>query len=251
MEYSAEVVINCGDMLPKTGDLFCQRDFITKYLVKHFEKFNNARIYYLCFLGNDDLKIFDNLFEDECRRFSFIINLAQKRFKVSDYEFIGMNLVVDYPFRLKDRCRIDTKDYIFQEQLGTGLLSTPYGLQELEDWFSYARGLATIEDELKLLEKPNNGAQSIYVMHMPPSKLGLDKCSNGLEVGSNAIYNFLLKIQPKLSLHGHIHESPESSGKWYAKLNNTVCIQPGQLSPFTYVTIDLQTMEFDRHTIML
>lgn len=77
MEYRAEVVINCGDMLPKTGDLFCQRDFITKYLTKHFEKYNNAHIYYLCFLGNDDLKIFDNLFEDECRRFSFIINLDQ------------------------------------------------------------------------------------------------------------------------------------------------------------------------------
>jgi len=249
--FGAEIVVNCGDMLPKTGDLFCQGDFITKYLVNHFEKFNNARIYYLCFLGNDDLKIFDKLFEDTCNKSQFIINLAQRKIKIKDYEFIGMNLVVDYPFRLKDRCRIDTEDYLFQGQFGTGLLSTPNGLQELEDWFSYARGLPTIEDELKLLEKPNDKAQSIYVMHMPPSKLGLDKCSNGLEVGSNAIYDFLLEIQPKLSLHGHIHESPESSGKWYAKLNNTVCIQPGQLSPFTYVTIDLQTMQFDRHKITL
>ena len=137
-------------MLPKSGDLFTQKDFITKYLSKHFEKFNNACIYYLCFFGNDDLKIFDKLFEDTCNKFRFIINLAQKRFKVSDYGFIGMNWVVDYPFRLKDRCRIDTKDYIFQEQYGTGLISTPNGLQELEDWFSYARGLPTIEDKLKL-----------------------------------------------------------------------------------------------------
>ncbi|HDH53852.1 MAG TPA: hypothetical protein ENH24_05140 [Nitrospirae bacterium] len=47
---------------------------------------------------------------------------------------------------------------------------------------------------------------------------------------------------------GHIHESPEVSGSRYAKLGNTVCIKPGQLTSFTYVTIDLHTMKFDRHT---
>ena len=39
------------------------------------------------------------------------------------------------------------------------------------------------------------------------------------------------------------------SGKWYAQLGNTICIQPRQLSPFTYVTIDLQTMQYDRHIV--
>ena len=51
-----------------------------------------------------------------------------------------------------------------------------------------------------------------------------------------------------LGFHGHIHESPEVTNKWYAKLGNTICIQPGQSSSFTYVTIDLNTMEFSRHT---
>ena len=82
---------------------------------------------------------------------------------------------------------------------------------------------------------------------MPPYKLGLDKCGHGAEVGSKAIYDFLRSRQPRLSLHGHIHESPEYSGKWHAKIGNTVCIQPGQLTSFTYVTIDLKTMQFDRH----
>ena len=48
------------------------------------------------------------------------------------------------------------------------------------------------------------------------------------------------------SLHGHIHESPESSGRWLAQLGDTICIQPGQLEEFTYVTIDLSTMKFER-----
>ncbi|MDP3105392.1 MAG: hypothetical protein Q8M95_12400 [Candidatus Methanoperedens sp.] len=63
---------------------------------------------------------------------------------------------------------------------------------------------------------------------------------------AKAIYNFLKKYQPKLSLHGHIHESPEITGRWYAKLGRTTCIQPGQLDEFTCVTIDLSTMKFDR-----
>ena len=248
-EFEADVIINGGDMLPKAENLFTQEQFITDYLDNHFEKFNDAQIYYLCCLGNDDLRIFDSLFEETCNKYPYVINLAQRKYKIKDYEFIGMNWVVDYPFRLKDRCRMDTRDYIFQEQFGTGLLSTPNGWKELEGWFAYVKTLPTIEDELEKLERPRKMAQSVYVLHMPPYKLGLDKCGHGPEVGSKAIYAFLQTYQPKLSLHGHIHESPEFSGKWYAQLGNTICIQPGQLSPFTYVTIDLQTMQYDRHIV--
>jgi Icc-related predicted phosphoesterase len=53
------------------------------------------------------------------------------------------------------------------------------------------------------------------------------------EKASKAIYNFLERNQPLLSLHGHIHESPDPSRSWYAKLGSTLCIQPGQLTPFT------------------
>lgn len=101
---------------------------------------------------------------------------------------------------------------------------------------------------LNRLVRPKNVAQSIYVIHMPPCKLGLDESGNGRKVGSKAIYDFLLKYQPKLSFHGHIHESPEVSGRWYAKLGNTICVQPGQLDALTYVVVDLDTMEFERYT---
>ena len=178
--------------------------------------------------------------------YPFVVCLAQRKFEVRGYEFIGMNLVVDYPFRLKDRCMMDTDDYTFQEQFGTGLLSTPDGWQEIDDWFTYAKKLPTIEEELDRLVRPKDMAKSVYVLHMPPYGLGLDKCSHGEEVGSKAIYNFLNKYQPKLSLHGHIHESPEVTGRWCAKLGRTICIQPVQLDDFTYVTIDLSTMKFDR-----
>jgi len=246
-ELQVKVVINGGDMLPKNMDLFRQNEFIVNYLDDYFEKFNDSKIHYLCYLGNDDLSIYDKLFDDICNKYSYIHHLAQRKCEIGGYEFIGMNWVVDYPFRLKDRCRMDTKDYVFQPQSGTGLLSTFMGWNEIDNWFNYAKTHLTIEEELNQLVFPKNMKKSVYVIHMPPSKLGLDKCHDGLEVGSNAVYNFLKKHQPNLSLHGHIHESPDVTKRWYAKLGNTICIQPGQLDDLSYVIIDLSTdMKFDR-----
>jgi len=243
--FNANVVINGGDMLPE-NELFKQGEFITDYLVNHFMLFESAKIFYLSFLGNDDLKMFDKIFEESCLKFSFVKNLSQSKVKISDFEFIGFNLVVNYPFRLKDRCRRDVDNCVFVRQYGKALLSNFDGLKEIDDWFSYINKLPTIENELNKLVRPDNMSNCIYIIHMPPCKLGLDVCYDGSTVGSKAVYNFLSKNQPKLSLHGHIHESPEVSGRWFGKIGNTICIQPGQTGRFTYVAIDLSTMEFER-----
>jgi Icc-related predicted phosphoesterase len=142
---------------------------------------------------------------------------------------------------------LDTEDYVFQQQLGTAILSTHDGWKEIDNWIQYAKSLPTIEDEMVSLVTPNDMRKAIYIIHMPPANLGLDECINGMKVGSKAIYNFFKKNQPLISLHGHIHESPEMSGRWHAKLDNTLCIQPGQLMPLTYVVIDLTTMDCKRY----
>lgn len=247
-DLKADVVINAGDMLPKHGDLFRQGDFISSFLGGYFEKFNTAGIYHLSYLGNDDLMIFDRSFAGTCSKYRFVVPLAQSKFVLNGYEFIGMNWVVDYPFRLKDRCRMDTDDYVFQRQFGSGLLSTQQGLKEVKDWPTYAKSLPTIDEELSKLVRPKNMRKAIYVIHMPPARLELDRCYDGREVGSTAIYNFIEKNQPMLSLHGHIHESPQMTGKWFAEIVKTICIQPGQLDDFTYVTINLESMQFESRT---
>ena len=249
-DLQVKVVINGGDMLTNNNE---QGEFINGYLNKHFSEFKAAKIYYLCMLGNDDLRIFDDLFERLCMRYPFIVNLAQRKYKIENFEFIGFNLVVDYPFRLKDRCRMDTADYVFQPQHGTGVLSVPpNGWQELDDWPSYARTFPTIEEELNRLVLPENMENAIYVIHMPPYGIGLDKIYRGSEHGSKAVYNFLKQHQPRMALHGHIHEAPDVTGAWYSTIGKTVCIQPGQLTEFgqsnelTYVVIDLSTMKYER-----
>ena len=249
IDCKVNAVVNGGDMLPKGGDLMCQDDFIRDFLDSHFQKYNDAGIDYLCCLGNDDLRRFDLLFKSICDKYSRMHDIAQSKIELGGFEFIGMNWVVDYPLRLKDRCRMDAKDYVFQQQYGSGLLSTDTGWKDLEDWFAYARTLPTIEEELYELVQPDDPLKTIYSIHMPPANMGLDKCAHGLEMGSKAVYKFLEDKQPRLSLHGHIHESPTCSGKWWGRIGQTLCIQPGQLESLSYVFIDLDTMEFERYAL--
>jgi Icc-related predicted phosphoesterase len=56
-------------------------------------------------------------------------------------------------------------------------------------------------------------------------------------VGSTAVRDAILKHQPLLSLHGHIHES-----KGVQKLGRTTCINPGSVygeGALQGVTVDL------------
>lgn len=250
-EQKVDAVINGGDMLPKEN-LFAQDKFIVNFLDCHFAQYNAAKIYYLGLLGNDDLRIFDRLFQQTCDKYPFIFNLAQKKIELGGYEFIGMNYVADYPFQLKDRCRKDFSDFLFPVQLGQGLLSAPDGWEKIANWFLYAETLPTLEEELNKLPAPKDMKKAIYVLHMPPSNLGLDVCLDRRHVGSQAVYGFLEKNQPLFSLHGHIHESPMVSGKWWANLNKTICIQPGQYGYFdpidliSCVFIDLEKKEVKR-----
>lgn len=250
-EEGVSAVINGGDMLPRGAGADGQEAFIRRFLDRHFDLYDEDRVAYVTSLGNDDLRVFDELFEDVCSRHPSVVNLAQRRHVLDGFEFIGMNWVVDYPFRLKDRCRMDHDGYEFQTQLGTGVLSTPGGFLELDDWFAYARSLPTIEHELARLVRPSDMRRTIYVFHMPPSGLGLDQCGHGPRVGSEAVRDFIEREQPRLTLHGHIHESPGASGTWLARLGETVCVQPGQSDGggrLTWVTIDVDEMSFERHT---
>ncbi|MFW9990232.1 MAG: phosphoesterase, partial [Candidatus Odinarchaeota archaeon] len=222
---------------------------------EYFSRFESMEIYYFGMLGNDDLIIFNEIFQKTCDKYSFVVNIAQKRFQIegSKYEFIGMNWVSDLPFGLKDRARKDTKDFKHPKQIGRQYLSTPNGFKKLEDWFSCANNLPTIEEELKNLIKPSNMKNTVYIFHNPPVNLDLDVTYDHKKVGSEAEYAFLKENQPKLSLHGHIHESPYVSGKWFSQLGDTICIQPGQFqqdkNSLIYVLIDLETMNIERKII--
>ena len=103
---------------------------------------------------------------------------------------------------------------------------------EYEDILNY-QGMMfskkSIYDRLASLnEKASSNA--IWLIHAPPSGMGLDVCAHGDCAGSHAVLKFITEVQPMLTIHGHIHESPEYNGKkWYQKCGNTLCVQNGQL----------------------
>lgn len=249
-EAGAGLIVNGGDMLPHGRMHEEQARFIREFLDPHIERCADAGIRYLFLPANDDLRVHDPLLDEICRRHPLAQNIAGRCVRIQGYDFIGFNLVTDFPFRLKDRARRDAADFVFPPQLGTGLLSEPGGWEEIPDWPAYARSLPTIEEELAALPAPEDAGRAVFVIHGPPAGLGLDVVRGGAQVGSGATRRFLEKVQPLLALHGHIHESPEESGVWKSAVGRTVCIQPGQsASGLTVVTGDLRTMSFERRVI--
>lgn len=250
VETNAWIVINGGDMLPHGRMHQDQERFLREFLDPHFARYQEAGIRYFGFPANDDLRVHDPLFDEICSRYPLVENLAGRKVAAGPYAFLGFNLVTDFPFRLKDRARMDSAEFVLPPQFGGGLLSLPGGWEEIPDWESHARALPTIEQELAALPAPEDPDRAVYVIHGPPAGLGLDVVRGGQAVGSRAVARFLERIRPRLSLHGHIHESPEESGTWRNRLGNTVCIQPGQSAEgLTVVEGSLEEMRFVRRIL--
>jgi len=247
------VVIDGGDILPYLDDDVS--DFIENAFRPFCASLNAAGITFLFMAGNDDPIVFDRFMADAIKDCPLVHRIAQRKISLGRYDFIGMNWVNDYHFRLKDRCRLDYPGAPLEEQDGPPVI---YGQEaKIDNWEKYVRGLPTIRHELQRLPKPRRLARPVYVIHMPPYHLGLAMINRrGLgraDVGSKSVYDFIQKRQPWLTLHGHIHESPEITGIWKRRLGKTLCIQPGQKgsrSPdgdrLVYISIDLETRAVQR-----
>jgi Icc-related predicted phosphoesterase len=249
-EIGAELVLNGGDISPPGRRHEDQERFYREFLSPHFAGYQDAGIRYMTIAGNDDMAAFDGLLDEVCAKYPLVAHVSRRMVAACGYSFAGMDLVTDYPFRLKDRARRDAAGHAFGPQFGPGVLSTAEGFREIPDWPAYAATLPTLGEELANLPSAPEPSRSVYVLHGPPSGLGLDVVRGGDAVGSPATRAFILRVRPRLTLHGHIHESPEESGTWRAKIGETVCIQPGQ-SPagLTVVIGRLDEMTFERKVL--
>lgn len=257
VEQNTHVIINGGDMLPKLGNRHQEQPlFIREFLKDYFVELQKHNIIYLAMLGNDDLLAVDDLFEKTCKDFANIHNIAGKRVCIDSYEFIGMNYILDHPFGCKDRV-VTESHYVPQRQLSPVVgISNEYGYDKIFNWLEYSRTeLPYMCDLLGKLPEPEKTEQTVYVMHMPPAGLRLGQLRyQDLDIGSVDIYEFLKQKQPMLSLHGHIHECPDTEkGKWINQIRDTVCIQTGQTelgdNNMIYAELDLQSREYSRRII--
>jgi uncharacterized protein len=224
-------VLMGGDLLPhgsSKADIPSEQDFLHSVLINGFTKVKNelAMDYpkVLLILGNDDCKAEeeDILRAESTGLWSYI---HFKKVAVGEYTVYGYACVPPTPFLLKDWERYDVSRYADPGCIPPedGWRSEPLPANEIRH--------ATIQADLEKLAPETDLSHSVFLFHAPPHQTSLDRAAlDGrmidhvpvdVHVGSIAIRRFILKRQPRITLHGHIHESARLTGSWYERLGRT------------------------------
>jgi len=221
-----DLLIIGGDILPK-GKITIEgrRKFLQQNIPNFFKKVN---VPIIIDFGNDDLMMLYREFLQIVNSFDYVYTSHLKEVIIKDISIIGMNFVPDYPFGLKDWCRREEDLRYVQEVYIQSPVTTENGVIEIvsPEFFTERE---SIKENLDSLPEPIR--KTIYNIHCPPRGIGLDICRGGkFEAGSYDVTEFILEREPLLTIHGHIHESPQYSGIVINSLNNwkTISIQPGQ-----------------------
>jgi len=235
---SSEIIALGGDLLPslpstkRYGDMPSnQKDFIFSFLLPFFNRVIEATSVDLIFLipGNWDLG-YPDLFRKPNER---IIDLDRKCYRLRNgYELVGYPFVPPTPFRPKTYEKMDDREAPWPPQKNPSYIraSDETGQLVPVDPQFYLRQQDTIQEDLKRLPTPSDSRTAVYMMHSPPLGTRLDLIQGGRSAGSRSIRVFIEEDQPFLTLHGHIHESPEISGSFLDYIGETLSVNPGQVS---------------------
>jgi Icc-related predicted phosphoesterase len=253
--FSAKIIALGGDLFPSFSptrryeDIIpSQKTFINEFLLPFFKKILERTTIKQIFLipGNWDLS-YPYLFKEPIEG---IIDLDRRSHRLENgYEFIGYPFVPPTPFRPKEYEKMDDPEAPWPPQKNPSYVRSPDQADQLiaVDPYLYLKQRETIEEDLNRLAKPLNYKKTIYMMHSPPLGTRLDFIQGKHSGGSRSIKNFIKKNQPLLTLHGHIHESPEFSGAYFDWIGETLSINPGQvigkgvnLSKLHAVTFDIK-----------
>ena len=237
---NADAIIIGGDLCPKGGmtakeKINSQKDFLEKFMIPLFKKFKqkNNKIEIYLIMGNDDFRVNLEILEN-AEKNKILNSIRKKSIKLNkNFNIAGYSFVNPTPFRLKDWEKPDIEEDKGPQQLFD------------EEIRSVEKENGNIKEDLNKLKKLSNQNKTIYVIHAPPFNTKLDVITLGTHVGSKAIKQFIEKEQPLLTLHGHIHESPQMSGSWKDKIKNTICINVGSSYPedkLNCVVIDLENL---------
>jgi Icc-related predicted phosphoesterase len=233
---SPEIIVIGGDLLPsfpptkRYEDMIPnQKNFVDLFLSSFFKRILETSSVQQIFLipGNWDLGYF-YLFKELTEG---VVDLNQRSVSLkNEYELIGYPFVPPTPFRPKDYEKMDDREAPWPPQKNPSYIRSPDQTDQLTpiDPYLYLRKRETIEEDLDQLQKSLHPKKTIHIMHSPPFGTRLDLIQGGKSAGSRSIKNFIEENQPLLTLHGHIHESPEISGAYFDRIGKTLMINPGQ-----------------------
>jgi len=151
-------------------------------------------------------------------------NLNGRLIDISGTYFAGYACVTDSTFWVKDYVRRDrASDTYISSRFA--LVSDTHRLRFSPDG-RYALGRRSIQEELTdfIVSNPQ---KTIFMFHCPPYDTGLDTLHNGKPIGSRSIRGFIERVQPRVSLHGHIHESPYMSDTFRTHIGTCLAVNPG------------------------
>ena len=238
-------VIIAGDLLPKVAAFGRQERFFDDMRRFFGAITQQPPVTILTYFGNDDAHVLEPLL-DQLESEGLCINMNGRVHREEGLVFCGMNRVRDYPFGYKHWCARDGDDVASVVQFcGEGLtLNADGALVPLENLIAYLSAKPSIGDALNQLSaqlRPGEMERSVWMVHQPPAGLGMDICSDGREVGSPTVLEFIRVHQPLLGCSGHIHESPyQTGGRWIARQGRTAWIQAGQMgSRLHHVRVDI------------
>lgn len=225
-EKNANAIIIGGDLCDRNGNTIPERiqnqkNFLENFMVPLFKDFKqknkNKEVYAI--MGNDDFRVNLEILEN-AEKNRILHSIHKKSVKLNkDSSIAGYSFVNPTPFRLKDWEKPDFEENKMPAQLFA------------EEVRSAEKENGTIKNDLENLKKLSNPKKTIYVIHAPPYNTKLDIITTSQHVGSKAVRGFIEKEQPLLTLHGHIHESPQMSGSWRDKIDETICINLGSQYP--------------------
>ncbi len=205
-------------------------------LIRFHEKNKDRKI--LLMLGNDDAKSHLELLKDKEVDGKVFHLLHDKDAHINNRRIVGCSYVpISHPdaIRFKDWEKPDpphdlgaysTKLYLDgvpvegYKSEGSDLVRMQF---HLHDSLSIGKHL---EQELYTKDPKN----TIYVFHAPPLGKGdeaIDFADDKNHAGSQAIYDFILHLQPLLTLSGHMHWTVEYSGVFKINIDASTCVAVG------------------------
>lgn len=151
------------------------------------------------------------------------------------YDVVGYSFIPPTPFLNKDWERYDVSRYVDPGSVPPeeGFHSAP--VSEREARFS------TIAEDLEVLAGGRDLEKTVVLFHAPPYDTPLDRAAlDGrtvdhapldVHVGSMAIRRFIEERGPRITLHGHIHESARLTGAWRCRLGRTHALSAAHDGP--------------------
>jgi len=227
-----------GDLLPHGfKKIENYNDFITDFLfpnlynLKYILKDQYPKFFLI--LGNDDARCEEYKFIEESSKGLFYY-VNQNKVYLNNIPVFGYSFVPPTPFQMKDWEKYDVSRYV-----DPGCVHPTEGSRtvEITEDIEYA----TIQKDLDKLTENEDVSNAIFLFHSPPYKTFLDRAALDrimvehvpldVHVGSIAIKRFIEEKQPRISLHGHIHESTKLTGFWQQQIGKTISFNAAHDGP--------------------